>query len=535
MDSAFKAGSELVGISSDQFKLIFCLLVAYPLGSLYVRIPYTSPGVRHLFSIAISSFFLLSVLHLYTGVAHLLASAVFTYVVAYTVRGPTMPWIVFAVVMGHLTINQVIRAWANIGYDTVEITGSQMVLTMKLTTFAWNVYDGQRKVADLDASQLATRIVSFPSPLAFLGYVFYFPGILVGPAVEYVYYEQLVSGALFAPNPNAAIKSERNRVPEGRKRVAYTKLLLALFFLGLYAVAGTNLDYDRVLEPAFLKKSLFGRIAFVQALGLAQRTKYYGVWLLTEGASILTGLGFNGYSKTGATLWNRTANVDIMNIEFAPNFKVLLDSWNINTNVWLRNCVYKRVTPKGKKPGFSSTMITFLTSAFWHGIYVGYYLSFFFGGFIQYANRLVRQYIRPFFLPTGPNAADAPPSFGKRLYDVAGVITSVMILNYAVAPFQLLDLKRSLLAWHRMSWYGHVIIGIPLIFFMNGGKRIVRAQLAKRGIIIPGGKGAPAGKSNGSSAPSTPGKLGGPNGFTLTVPPIDQGINGTAKELKKSE
>lgn len=86
-----------------------------------------------------------------------------------------------------------------------------------------------------------------------------------------------------------------------------------------------------------------------------------------QGASILTGLGFNGYTKSGETLWNRTANIDIMNIEFAPNFKVLLDSWNMNTNVWLRNCVYKRVGRKGKKAGFGTTMITFLTSAFWVG------------------------------------------------------------------------------------------------------------------------------------------------------------------------
>lgn len=54
-----------------------------------------------------------------------------------------------------------------------------------------------------------------------------------------------------------------------------------------------------------------------------------------------------------------------MQIEFAPNFKLLLDAWNIKTNVWLRECVYKRVTPKGKKPGFMSSMITFFTSAFW--------------------------------------------------------------------------------------------------------------------------------------------------------------------------
>jgi hypothetical protein len=78
-----------------------------------------------------------------------------------------------------------------------------------------------------------------------------------------VYYEQLVSGALFAPNPNAVVKSERKRVPDGRKRVAYTKLLLGLFFLGLYAVGGTNLDYDRVVEPAFMEKSYFSRCVAV--------------------------------------------------------------------------------------------------------------------------------------------------------------------------------------------------------------------------------------------------------------------------------
>jgi len=37
----------------------------------------------------------------------------------------------------------------------------------------------------------------------------------------------------------------------------------------------------------------------------------------------------------------------------------------MKTNIWLRECVYKRVTPAGKKPGNMSSMITFFTSAFW--------------------------------------------------------------------------------------------------------------------------------------------------------------------------
>ena len=93
-------------------------------------------------------------------------------------------------------------------------------------------------------------------------------------------------------------------------------------------------------------------IAFIQLCGTIERTKYYALWTLTEGASIVTGLGFSGYGPNGETLWNDAANVDIPNIEFAPNFKVMLDSWNMKTNVWLRECVYKRVTPKGKKPGY---------------------------------------------------------------------------------------------------------------------------------------------------------------------------------------
>lgn len=40
--------------------------------------------------------------------------------------------------------SHILRALLNQSYETYEITGPQMVLTMKLTTFAWNVYDGRR-------------------------------------------------------------------------------------------------------------------------------------------------------------------------------------------------------------------------------------------------------------------------------------------------------------------------------------------------------------------------------------------------------
>jgi len=161
-------------------------------------------------------------------------------------------------------------------------------------------------------------------------------------------------------------------------------------------------------------------------------------------------------------------------IEFAPNFKVLLDSWNIKTNVWLRECVYKRVTAKGKKPGFRSSMITFATSAVWHGVAAGYYMTFLLGGFMTAVSRLSRANIRPLLLATG-----APPSVLKRAYDIAGTIITVMCCNYIVTPFMLLNVRDSLEAWRRLGWYGCWVIFGGLAFFYAGGGNALKSLQPK--------------------------------------------------------
>lgn len=117
------------------------------------------------------------------------------------------------------------------------------------------------------------------------------------------------------------------------------------------------------------------------------------------------------------------------------------------------------------------------------------------------------------------------------------MFVSVAMLNYAVAPFQLLDLNRSLRAWHRMDWYGHFIIGGALVFFLNGGKKICREALAKRGIDVGSkkpGSGTSSGKSTpGATTPGTPGSFSAANGFPLTVPPVDQGVKEAQVALEK--
>lgn len=104
------------------------------------------------------------------------------------------------------------------------------------------------------------------------------------------------------------------------------------------------------------------RIWYIYALGFTARLKYYGAWSLTEGACILSGLGYNGLDDQKRPRWDRLTNVEPWSLETAQNSRAYLESWNMNTNKWLKNYVYLRVTPKGKKPGFRSSLATFGTS-----------------------------------------------------------------------------------------------------------------------------------------------------------------------------
>lgn len=60
-----------------------------------MRIPKNQPAVKHAFSIAVTLWFLVGMLDLWGGTLHVVGSALFTYIMAATVKGRVMPWTVF--------------------------------------------------------------------------------------------------------------------------------------------------------------------------------------------------------------------------------------------------------------------------------------------------------------------------------------------------------------------------------------------------------------------------------------------------------
>lgn len=71
------------------------MIISYPLGSVYVRIPSGHAGAKHMFSIVITAFYLLGLMKMYNGALQLLGSILAIYYIAKNVQGHTMPWIVF--------------------------------------------------------------------------------------------------------------------------------------------------------------------------------------------------------------------------------------------------------------------------------------------------------------------------------------------------------------------------------------------------------------------------------------------------------
>lgn len=78
----------------------------------------------------------------------------------------------------------------------------------------------------------------------------------------------------------------------------------------------------------------------------------------------------------GRARWDRFANTRIRRVELSTNPAELPAHWNTCTGNWLRQYVYERLTPKGKKPSFKTLLATQLVAGVWHGLFPGYALFF---------------------------------------------------------------------------------------------------------------------------------------------------------------
>ncbi|RFU33904.1 1-acylglycerol-3-phosphate O-acyltransferase/1-acylglycerophosphocholine O-acyltransferase, partial [Scytalidium lignicola] len=487
IDIPFQYVARNLGASSDEIKLITSFLLSYPLAGVLKRIPDAKPALKNLFIVGVSTFYLVGLFDLWDGARTLAISSIGAYCIAKYIQGPFMPWIGFVFLMGHLSINQLTRQFIG-DPSLIDITGAQMVLVMKLSAFCWNVADGYLPEKDLSDYQKERALKTLPNPLDFAGYVLFFPSLFAGPAFDYVDYKRWIETTMFEipagvdPSKKPPTRKKR-KIPRSGTPAAW-KAASGLLWIFVFLKMSTWYGPSTLTNDTFPTYGFLRRLVILYLSLVTTRTKFYGVWSLTEGACILSGMGYKGVDPiTGKVSWDRLQNVSPWGVETAQNSRAFLGNWNMNTNNWLRNYIYLRVTPRGKKPGFRASMATFTTSAFWHGFYPGYYLTFILASFVQTVAKNFRRYLRPFFLVPGSTSQPTPL---KPYYDIFSWLTTQLAFSFVTAPFILLTLSDSFLVWSRVYFYAIIGTAASMAFFASPAKGWLIRQLNQRAATAAG-------------------------------------------------
>ncbi|KAI8977287.1 MBOAT, membrane-bound O-acyltransferase family-domain-containing protein [Mycotypha africana] len=475
MDAFFEQTSAKLGgnPTADQLRIVASILSSYPCALLFKFIPSNQILLKHLYSICITSYIMVSVLHYHYALIHVVAACMFTYLFMKYCKSKKAPWINFIVIMLSMSYCHYTRLANTHNFDNIkDYSGILMLVTIKLTSYGFNVEDGRTQDQHLLSSyNKRMKIDRYPTLIEFFGWIFFFGGFLVGPTSEFMDYMRFATLKMFETKDGKVL------VPLGVKPTMLN-MLKSICFIGVIVFMSPYCNAGAVDSAHFRQLSYFNKIVYLNVAAFVARCKYYVAWLLSEGACILCGFGFNGFSANGTPLWNRFTNIVITKCEFAQSVKEMVDHWNIGTNRWLRYYVYERVTPRGQTGGAFSASVVYIVSAVWHGFYPGYYLFFLSVTPFQMLARKIRRCFRPLFLVPGTKE----PTRYKVYYDCAGIIVTMTIINILSAAFNLLYWAPAIRAWKEI-YYTHYILlvlgQLLLNFTSQSARKYQKAREAK--------------------------------------------------------
>eukprot|EP01035_Chromulina_nebulosa_P033094 gene33094-44290_t len=350
-----------------------------------------------------------------------------------------------------------------VGYlsGVFDFTGTQMVLTMKLTSFAYNLYDGtadkdnvfpskpheDKRKAKVYQDRAKFAIRSLPNPLEFFGYIYCFTCILAGPAFEYNDYKDSIEGTAFQKTADQKIPSSKEEAVVKKPSTilpGLQRLLVAVISLVLHLQVAARFPIKKLFDKEFIASTEYLYRYFFMYMALnGDRLKYYFAWKVAEGASILGGFGFEGFDKEGKEIgWKGVENVNILGCEFAPN----------RTQGWLERYTYHRTN--------KSLNATYFVSAFWHGLYPGFFMFFMSVPLLTNVERLIKAKINPYIVPgyDGFNQATYPNTILAKIYWVVCIFFHMSFMTDIVQVFSMGSLENSLTALGSFHFIPHIVL-----------------------------------------------------------------------------
>lgn len=396
-----------------------------------------------------------------SGALHPLFSSLFVYVLASVAPRKHAPSLVFLFAMAYMSASHIYRLYYDYLGWNLDYTTAQMIVTVKVCMYAYNVADGKALNAGERLSERekthqfreARAVRENPSVLEFLSYIFFFPSVLAGPTFEIREYLDFTSGALF--------KRDKLRGPPSALGAMGRQFAKCLLFYGGVVMAGKFPIMGYVNTPAFFETTFLYRVGYIVVAPAFFRYKYYFAWYLSEIGCLSSGLGYGGLNEDGSVRWDAVTNCHALRVEFARSLPELTNNWNMGVNHWLKHYVYFRVEqPAALKKVMPNALfcnlVTKLTSALWHGFYPAYYLFFVSAVLNNMADNEFRRVFRPLFFNAPLNEEHPKSAVGGAVYYVVSWFLTISFLNYLGMAFAILRFDWSLAMWTSVYFYGHI-------------------------------------------------------------------------------
>ncbi|XP_052894137.1 lysophospholipid acyltransferase 5 [Anopheles moucheti] len=357
MFNPVEALASVSGASVPAIRLILSVLLAYPIGTLYRQLKGGST-VRNLY-IALTGLSIV-VFNYGTDIYHsLLAVAVSFLCNTFLGRSTLLVPVSFSYHMGYLLIGYYYTT-----SDTYDIkwTMPHCVLVLRLIGLAFDLSDSRTKERN---GKPDAKCIPAPTLLELIAFTYFPATVLVGPQFSFLRYQRFIAGAYEPHTQNAPA-------------YAMKKFLQGVFYLVVNQVGTQYVSDAYLLSEEYEQESLFMKHIYLGAWGRITLYKYISIWLLAEGAAVIYGLTYidakPGEREYCSDELSGCSNIKVGVFENTSKYGHYVESFNVQTNTWVANYVYKRLRFLNNRMLSHLGALFFL--AVWHGFHSGYYITF---------------------------------------------------------------------------------------------------------------------------------------------------------------
>lgn len=436
---------KITGVDDSMIRLLAGIFIAYPLALIYGFTLYKkSPTLQHLL-ITICGLFLAVFLYGLEGL-HTLVAVVVQYSLIHLI-GPN-----YIMVLASFTFQMTYLLVGYLAYSTdlydIAWTTAQCILVLRLLGVAWDTYDGAQDLekASNDTKEMALRTP--PGLLEMTGHAYFFGSFIVGPQFPMSRYLSFIGGTLIPP------KHDRQDV---KIKKGLLRLAAGLVYMSIYALFEGSFNNQYLVSKEFETLSLIRKMAYITVWGKTSLCKYLAVWLVAEGSCIMSGLTYNGKTESGEARWDALKNCKLTIHETAITLQGVIDSFNVNTNLWMSRYVFKRLRFLGNKT--LSHVITLMFLAAWHGIYIGYFICFMTEYFYINAEKQFLTILGRF------EEKISPTGLLFKIRWIVMYFLKLTIMSYCLLPFVLLRWSRIYQVYKTTYALPHVVVLVWAIFY----------------------------------------------------------------------